>query len=137
MILGPLNGKRSGHRQDAGFCASGGHDESGTAVGGGVRRDDAQNVAAKLLSDPAFGEGLRAVKRAVEDDAYNGVERVGRKLFRAGDEISGGVVDNRVDAAKLLLGFFGGGFDRAVVAHIARCDTQQNRRRGEFQRKLP
>src|SRR5258708_29947413 len=44
-------------------------------------------------------------KRAVQHNADDGVEGIGRQLFGAGHEIAGSVVDQRVDFAELFLGF--------------------------------
>jgi hypothetical protein len=66
----------------------------------------------------AQAEGLRAVKGTVEDDADHGIEGVGRKSFRAGDEVAGGVVNQRIDVAELQFGFGRGSFDGGVIADI-------------------
>ena len=94
--------------------------ETRAAIRRSVGRRDAQNIAGLFLRDPSAGEGLRAVKRAVEHDADHGVEGVGGKFFRASHEISGGVVDDGVDAAEFGVGFVGGGFDGSEIADVAR-----------------
>jgi len=71
--------------------------------------------------DPAFAEDLCAIKTAVENDADDGVECVGGKLFGARHEIAGGVVDESVDFADLRLGRFAGGFDRGVITNVTGC----------------
>jgi hypothetical protein len=79
------------------------HDEAGTGrcVGG----DDVENVAAGFSGDPAAGQRVGAVERAVENDADHGVKGIGRKFFGAGDKVAGGVVDQRVHVA--IFGFGG------------------------------
>src|SRR2546422_1660426 len=63
------------------------------------------------------------MKCSVEDDADHGVEGVRRKLLRARDKVAGGVVDERVYAAKLLLGGGDGSFDSGGVADITRSEA--------------
>src|SRR2546427_8869443 len=60
------------------------------------------------------------MKRPVEDDADHGVEGVRGKLLRARDKVAGGVVDERVYAAELLLRGGDGSFDRGGGAGITR-----------------
>ena len=59
------------------------------------------------------------MKRAIEHDAYDGVECVGRKFLGTCHEIPSGIVDDGVDAAKLGVGFVGGSLDRGKIAHVA------------------
>ena len=59
------------------------------------------------------------MKCSVQDNANDGVESIGRQSFGARHEISGGVVDQRIDFAELFLGLGCRGFDGAVVAHVA------------------
>jgi len=73
--------------------------------------------------DPAFAEDLRAIKTAVENDADDGIECVGRQFFSAGHEIAGGIVDENIYFADLRFGVFGGGFDRGVITNVARCKS--------------
>src|SRR5260370_28494904 len=63
------------------------------------------------------------MKRPVEDDADQGVEGVRRKLLRARDKVAGGIVDERVYAAELLLGGGDGCFDRGWVTDITRSEA--------------
>src|SRR5712692_8421645 len=60
------------------------------------------------------------MKGPVEDDADHGVEVVRGKLLRARDKVSGGVVDERVYAAELLLRGGDGCFDSGWVTNITR-----------------
>src|SRR5579864_1785826 len=60
------------------------------------------------------------MKRPIEDDADHGVEGVWGKLLRARDKVAGGVVDERVYAAELLLGGGDGRFDSGGVTNITR-----------------
>jgi len=118
MIFGPLDCQRSRHREHACLRTRRRHDEAGTAVGGGIRGYDVQDVSAELLRYPSLGECLRAMKRTVEHDAHDGVKGVGGEFLCACDKIASGIVDDRIDAVKLLLGLFRRGFYRSVVTHI-------------------
>src|SRR6202012_1790650 len=93
-------------------------DEGGTGICGGVSRDDVEDVAALFVSDPTFGERLRAVERAVEHDTDDGVEGVGAERFGGRHEVAGCVVDERVDAAELVESGFRGGFDCGGFADV-------------------
>ena len=68
--------------------------------------------------EPAASAGHGGVERAHEHDADDGIEGVGRKFFGAGDEVSGGIVDEDVER-----GGFPGGVDHRLdgfeVADIA------------------
>jgi hypothetical protein len=75
------------------------------------------------LSDPPLADRLCAVKGAVQDNPHNGVKGVRGEPFRASDEVPGGVVNERIDFAKLLLGLSHGGFDRGVIAYVARRES--------------
>src|SRR5579863_979958 len=59
------------------------------------------------------------MESAVEHDADDGVEGIRAQLFGARHEVTGGVVDDRVDAAELFVGSVGGRFHGAVVSYIA------------------
>src|SRR5262249_2721431 len=59
-----------------------------------------------------------AVERAHEHDVYDGAPRAGREFFGTGDEISGGVVDEDVERARVP-DEVDHGFDFFEYAHIA------------------
>jgi len=66
---------------------------------------------------PSFS-AMSAIETAIEDDADDRVEGIGREFFGAGHEIAGSVVDDGVDAAELLVGEIRDGFDSAIVADV-------------------
>ena len=69
--------------------------------------------------EPAASAGHGGVEGAEEDDADYGVPGAGGELFGAGDEISGGVVDENIERA----GFPDGvdkGLDGVEIANVAR-----------------
>src|SRR5580704_10840054 len=118
VMLGPFDGERARHGEDAGFGAGRGHHVAGARIGGGVGGDDVEDVAGLFGGDPFAAEDEGAVECAGEDDSDDGVERVGREFFAASDEIAGGVIHECVDGAKF---FFGGGdnaFDGREVANV-------------------
>src|SRR5690348_13782157 len=59
------------------------------------------------------------MERPLKDDAGNGGKGIRRKLFGARDEIPGSVVDQRVDAAKFLLGGSDCFLDSGKIANVA------------------
>ena len=69
--------------------------------------------------EPAASAGHGAVQRAHQNDADDGVPRAGRKFFGAGDEVSGGVVDEDVERAFAPNGV-DHGFDGVEIADVAR-----------------
>src|SRR5215831_9270526 len=119
MIFRPFNGEGGRHRENAGLGAGRGHHEAGATVGRGVGGGDVEDSAAEFLGEALFCEHLRAVKRAVENNADNSVEGVGGKLLGARHEIAGGVVDQGIDFAKVAFSGSEGQFDGSVVADIA------------------
>ena len=68
--------------------------------------------------EPAASAGHGAVERAHEDDADDGVPCAGRKFFGAGDEISGGIVDEDVERSFAPNGI-DHGFDGVEAANVA------------------
>ena len=118
MMLGPFDGERARHGEDARFCAGRGHHVAGAGIGGSVGGDDVEDVAGFFGGDPFAAEDEGAVERAGEDDTDYGVECVGRELFAAGDEIAGGVVDERIDGAKFFFGCGDYAFDGCEVANV-------------------
>ena len=117
-VVAAADGERARHGEDACFGAGRRHHVAGAGICGGVGGDDVEDVAGFFGGDPFAAEDERAVECAGEDDADYGVEGVGREFFAAGDEIAGGVVDERVDGAEF---FFGGGdhaFNGCEVANV-------------------
>src|SRR5690348_2477949 len=55
---------------------------------------------------------------ALKNDAGDGSKGIGRKFFGARDKISGGVVDQRVDTAKFLLGGSDCFLDSGKIANV-------------------
>src|SRR5262249_28629457 len=102
-----------------GLGAGRGHHEAGATVGRGVGGGDVEDSAAEFLGEALFCEHLRAVKRAVENNADNSVEGVGGKLLGARHEIAGGVVAQGIDFAEVASSGSDGQFDASVVADIA------------------
>ena len=68
--------------------------------------------------EPAASAGHGAVERAHQNDADDGVPRAGRKFFGAGDEVSGGVVDEDVEGSFAPDGI-DHGFDGVEAADVA------------------
>ena len=68
--------------------------------------------------EPAAAAGQGAVERSHEHDADNGVPCAGRKVFGAGDEVSGSVVDEDVERDFAPDGV-DHGFDGFEIAHVA------------------
>src|SRR5207249_641867 len=120
VILGPLHSQRGGHGQYSRFGARRRHYEAGATIRCRVSGHNVQNISTEFLSDPPLAEYLSAVKGAIQDDANNGVERIGAELFRASNEIAGGIVHQRINSAKLQFGLSCSVFDGGIVADVAR-----------------
>jgi len=60
------------------------------------------------------------MKSAVEDDADNRLKGIRRQLFRAGHEVSGGVVHQCIDFAPVILCGGHSGFNGVVFPDVAR-----------------
>ena len=119
VIFGPFHRERSGHRQDARLGASGRHNVTRATICRGVGRGNIQDIAAEFFGDTPPGEGLGAMKSAVEDDADNRLKGIWRQLFRAGHEVSGGVIHQRIDLAPVILGGGHSGLDGVVFPDVA------------------
>src|SRR5882762_4665716 len=55
-MLGPFNGQRGRHGEDARLRTCGRHDESGAAIRRGIAGNDVQHVAAEFLRDQIFAK---------------------------------------------------------------------------------
>ena len=93
--VAPLDGEAAGEGFDSGFGNSGRHDVG--RANGRVRGGNAEDGTAVRGFEPAAAAGQGAVEGSHEHDADNGVPCAGRKVFGAGDEVSGGVVDEDVE----------------------------------------
>jgi len=94
-----------------------------------------QDIAAEFFRDTPSGEGLGAMKSAVEDDADNRLKGIRRQLFRAGHEVSGGVVHQCIDFAPVILCGGHSGFNGVVFPDVARGVSRPRRHRGESLRR--
>ena len=72
---------------------------------------DRHHVAGLLARDPAPADRMRHIERAVHDDVGDRIEAARRKIFRARDEIAGGVVDEIGEGAR--------GPDRSIISSTA------------------
>src|SRR4029077_8479533 len=117
-MLGPFDGERARHGEDARFGTGGWHHVTGAGTCSGVGGDYVQYVAGFLGGDPSAAEHERAVECSGEDDSNYGVERVRRKFFASGDEIAGGVVDERIDRSEFFFGCGDYAFDGSVIANV-------------------
>src|SRR4029077_10245687 len=95
--VSPFDGETAGKGFDSSL-GDGRRDYVGRAYRGVCGRD-AENCSGGGGLEPAASAGHGAVESAHEDDANDGVPCAGREFFGAGDEISGGIVDEDVEGS--------------------------------------
>src|SRR5712692_1949618 len=76
----------------------------GSGAGGGCIRGDDVHDAPVLLRFHRFESGARTIKCSVQDNIHHGAPSVVAELFGLAQEVSGGVVDEDVEAAEQLEG---------------------------------